>query len=223
MKKYLLFLILGFITLLPGVNADIIDCSKNINLFDEKMESGSLDAFVGNPLTYVDNSNSARSSNLISVKPNTNYYFSSNYSFGNAKFMFLDENQFYISGINTNRTKSFLTPANAYYLIFVLNSYAINSFWDSYNNGTAWAQIEEGTSQSDYIRFEACSVQEPDKPIANNSLTDFYSIYLEKLGMISNFALENKFLLSMVGIILLFAVLEIVFSMFRFDERRRYR
>lgn len=57
---------------------------------------------------------------------------------------------------------------------------------------------------------------EPDEPIiADTTLDEFYSLYVSKLQFLFQYAVENKFILGFIAIILLFIVLEIVLSLFR--------
>lgn len=67
-----------------------------------------------------------------------------------------------------------------------------------------------------------CNSSEPEEPIidTDNPITEFYSLYLDKLGMLANYSLENKYLLSFIGVILLFILLELFLLLFKGGKRR---
>ena len=63
----------------------------------------------------------------------------------------------------------------------------------------------------------------PNPPVADATLDNFYSIYLDKLGMLVDYTSQNKIMLSFIGIILLFVCLEIFLQLFFINERRRMK
>ena len=78
---------------------------------------------------------------------------------------------------------------------------------------------------SDYELTE-CPKTEPDTPnppVADATLDNFYSIYLDKLGMLVDYTSQNKLILSFIGIILLFVCLEIFLQLFFINGRRRMK
>lgn len=54
---------------------------------------------------------------------------------------------------------------------------------------------------------------EPEIP-PDNTLDSFYALYITKLSDFSNYALENKYILGTLVIIILFIVLELIFKLF---------
>lgn len=64
---------------------------------------------------------------------------------------------------------------------------------------------------------------DPDTPVADATLDNFYSIYLDKLGMLVDYTSQNKLILSFIGIILLFVCLEIFLQLFFINGRRRMK
>lgn len=64
---------------------------------------------------------------------------------------------------------------------------------------------------------------EPDTPVADATLDNFYSIYLDKLGMLVEYTSQNKLILSFIGIILLFVCLEIFLQLFFINGRRKMK
>ncbi|MDD5826607.1 MAG: hypothetical protein PUD25_02435 [Bacilli bacterium] len=56
---------------------------------------------------------------------------------------------------------------------------------------------------------------EPDTPVADATLDNFYSIYLSKLSSLATFATENKIFFSALGLLLSFAIFELFFMLFR--------
>lgn len=98
-------------------------------------------------------------------------------------------------------------------------------------------QVQQKTTTDDDIYKELQSWQlwlvegdtvcipktEPDTPVADATLDNFYSIYLDKLGMLVDYTCQNKLILSFIGIILLFVCLEIFLQLFFINGRRRIK
>ena len=99
-------------------------------------------------------------------------------------------------------------------------------------------QIQQQTTEDDELYKELQSWQlwlvegdtvcipktEPDPPLVGDATLDnFYSIYLDKLGMLVDYTSQNKIMLSFIGIILLFVCLEIFLQLFFINGRRRMK
>ena len=160
--------------------------------------------------------------NFIEVKPNTNYTFTlfnssltPIQSFNNDYIYLFDEN--FSKVLNKQSFFSppynFTTTETSKYFLFC--SYTTYSVVNK-NYATSNFQLEESkiTSSSDlsFVEYlESSGNTEEDDPviIPDATLDNFYTIYIEKLSSISNFATENKFVLSAIVIILVLVCLEL--------------
>ena len=230
MKKYLLTLLALFVILAPNVHAEenVISCSNSKNLFDGNFIRGGYHNLSENVPTFDDSDNLfATSSNFIKVNPNETYFFSMSVSAAQTYFLFFNENFEYIGYEIEARTPSnfsYKMPLKTDYLKISVRSYVLDkNFWPAYNDSTAWFQLENSDSKTDFVAFEKCntSPDEPDQPVADATIDSFYSIYLDKLGMLANFATENKIFFSAIGILLSFVVFEVFFMLFRGRRKRR--
>ena len=108
--------------------------------------------------------------------------------------------------------------ANRYDFQIFIQDYKddIDTYKTYFENTTFW--LVEGDSVCvESTDPEVPPVEEPDNTepiIPDSTLTDFYSLYLSKLTLLSQYSLENKYLLSAIGIMLVFIVLELVLFLF---------
>ena len=128
-------------------NGEIIEKELNLsgkNLVDKsKCEKGAL---------MVDGTNNGNATfyttDYIPVKPNSNYAFSSNYTFTGsaASYCFYDKNKNYISGEAHNNRIGYVinTPSNCYYIK--------DCFWvgDKSDIDSTFPQLEEGPVATEY-------------------------------------------------------------------------
>ena len=82
--------------------------------------------------------------------------------------------------------------------------------------------ISKSDSETEYIAYEECNTSpEPEVPedeptiTPDSTLDNFYSIFLDKLKALSNFSLENKFVLSAISIVLALICLEFIIYLFK--------
>lgn len=206
-NKLLILILLLSIFIMPSVKAEenVITCSNTKNLFDNKFIKGSYDLVNNVPKTFSPTTNiRVVSTSFIEVLPNTTYFYSQNYSAGYMYILYFDEDFKGIGsfpGSSTTRF-SFTTPNKTKYVRLMNQNNAMNYFWTAYNNGTGWAQLELGDTQTERVAYEPCI-----------GVNEYYSIYTSKLTLLSNFVLENKFMFAFVAIILLFVILEIILKL----------
>lgn len=234
MKKLLLTLLLT-IFLIPIVNADTI-LTDPLECFSIAPPSNTKNIFINtaNNLCGAENkvfhkyeeSDSYKYicvDYFFEVKPDTTYTFTHfNTSFNpvnspNYNYLRIYDSDFTLL-LNPQEWFSppytITMPSTAKYVTYC--SYNSTNFLN-FN-----IQLEEGaiSSKADlsFVAYEELvSVPEdPETPIvADTTLDSFYSIYLDRLSLVSMYAIENKFLLGTLGIILLFIVLEIILNLFR--------
>lgn len=161
--------------------------------------------------------------NFIEVEPNTTYTFTHfNNSFSPVQSS--SYNNIYLFDENFNqllKTQNWFAPP--YNFTTVANSkyflYCTYSSFGSFSNQKI--QLEKGSiSKNDlaYVEYEKKQELPPEDDIpivADTTLDGFYSIYVSKLKELSDYVIENKFLLGTFGIILSFIVLEIILNLFR--------
>lgn len=134
---------------------------------------------------------------LIEIEPDTRYYY---YSTLSAPFYIhiFDENLTQLSSTTYYPSSSFTSPTNAKYLLlgrYITPSGILKVSQHSF-------MISKGSSYLDYVDYEQCPVE-----VADTTLDNFYSIYVTKLKELSEFTIENKFVLSAFVIVLIFALL----------------
>ena len=206
MKKYLLTLLAIFVVLAPNVKAE--EC---VNLYP--YEPGTLyfnSVYQVNWWTYF---SSKQIENLDKSKTYTFYALKDNQLVEKLDIITLKIN--YKTG---------------YYNLQSVTLNNISSFQADW-------QVQQKTTTDDDIYKELQSWQlwlvegdtvcipktEPDPPVADVTLDNFYSIYLDKLGMLVDYTSQNKLILSFIGIILLFVCLEIFLQLFFINGRRRMK
>lgn len=212
MKKYLLTLLAIFVVLAPNVKAE--EC---VNLYP--YEPGTLyfnSVFQGTWWTYFEGK---EITNLDKTKTYT--------------FYALKNNQL-VEKLNPYSLTLKINYKTGYYNLQSVQISNISSFH-------AMWQIQQQTTEDDELYKELQSWQlwlvegdtvcipktepdpEPDTPVADATLDNFYSIYLDKLGMLVDYTSQNKLILSFIGIILLFVCLEIFLQLFFINGRRKMK
>lgn len=236
MKKLLLSLLLT-IFLIPRVNASTT-LSDPLECFQIAPPSSTKNIFINtsNNSCGVDNNTFVKyeesetqryycTDYFFEIKPGTTYtftHFDSSFSpvqSPSYNYLYIYDSDFIRLSSNQNwfaPPYTITLPDNAKYILYC--SWKSKKFLN-YN-----IQLEEGaiTSTSDlsFVAYEEkISIpEEPDTPIvADTTLDNFYSIYIEKLTTLSSFATENKFILSAITIILFVGCLEL----FLYLARRR--
>lgn len=220
MKKYFLVLLIGFLILIPGVNAEEYD-----TCFDDYLVGTFTSSYKSTYWNTV--------SPLVPVKPSTTFYLrffisedfstQNNTRFGSSTYGYdSDQNSLGLSSISnyswdsTYHIWTFTTKDTSNLSFLQFSVYTYNTNYTILEN----SKFIISDNKDDVI---SCSISEPEEPdpvVPDSTLDNFYSIYLDKLGMLSNYVVENKFLFSAIGIIILFIVLE--FFLILFKGRSRY-
>lgn len=237
MKKILLILLLT-IFFIPNVNAaesdyfiddDPLQCfgvaspssNKNILNFEWSKECGYVNYhfrdYTGAPGTEkyycIDN--------FIEVEPDTTYtlsHYDNNFSpikAPTAHYMYFFDKDF--KQLDSYGREYFQSPKNLttksdakYFLYCTYRAKEPNNI----------VQLEKGEittkEELSYVPYEEYVAPPEPMPLpADTTLDTFYSIYLDKLSTATTYAIENKFLLGMIGVILSFIILELVLNLFR--------
>lgn len=210
MKKYLLTLLAIFVVLAPNVKAE--EC---VNLYP--YEPGTLYFNSVYQVSWWTYFSSKQIENLDKSKTYTFYALKDNQLVEKLDIITLKIN--YKTG---------------YYNLQSVTFNNISSFQADW-------QVQQKTTTDDDIYKELQSWQlwlvegdtvcipktepdpEPDTPVADATLDNFYSIYLDKLGMLVDYTSQNKLILSFIGIILLFVCLEIFLQLFFINGRRKMK
>ena len=94
----------------------------NVNLWDEQSETGAYNTTTG----AKDNTilNQLRNTNMIKCLPSTTYYayIDDNDALNNITLLYYDADKTFISASNAIRNNEFTTPANTYYINFMISS-----------------------------------------------------------------------------------------------------
>lgn len=150
---------------------------------------------------------------------NDNVLVSESKSYKYFTFSLLDSNNTIpTSGIFSYTLTTELENASYFYLRFYV--YSNNNFYQPPEETVVIFSDEE---------IKTCSsITDPDPPPSFEYdgdqiklLSNFYSIYLDKLGMLSNYATQNYLFLVFIGIIILFILLELFIYLFFINGRRR--
>lgn len=195
-------------------------------------------SFVPGFYTFVDGSyvynsgtingaNAYSYSSYISISPNTTYsfgFYSRVYSSGTCRYQYtlFDENYVRVDGSNAMDSDgycdfdfSFSTPSNAKYLTISITNSNISDVVNTFNY-----QLNIGSSLLEYSEYVDCpSEPTPVEPTIDLTpseiLTNFYSLYLDKLKFLSDTANTNFIFLSFVCMFLFVAVIELFIYLFR--------
>lgn len=120
------------------------------NLFDGKIENGEIDSY-GNNGEYAKDRH--RSVNYISVKPNTQYIFSTNIGETACNWIWYDKDKKFIQRLYSITTTS---PSNAYYLRY------LSGIPETTDITTLKVQIEEGSTETPYEPYKSNILSTPE-------------------------------------------------------------
>lgn len=211
MKKYLLTLLAIFVVLAPNVKAE--EC---VNLYP--YEPGTLNFRSIKQVSWWTYFEAKGITNLDKTKTYTFYALKNN--------QLVEKLDPYSLTLKIN----YKTGYRGLQSVQISNISSFEAMW----------QIQQQTTEDDELYKELQSWQlwlvegdtvcipktEPDTPnppVADATLDNFYSIYLDKLGMLVDYTSQNKIMLSFIGIILLFVCLEIFLQLFFINGRRRMK
>ena len=212
MKKYLLTLLTLFVILAPNVKAE--EC---VNLYP--YEPGTLGFNPVKQVNYWAYFGSKQIENLDTAKTYTFYALKDNQPVEKLDFIQFKINSKFYSNVQSV-TLSNITSFRAHWQY---QSYDALMTTDDeiYKELQSWQLwLVEG----DTVCIPKTEPDpEPDTPVADATLDNFYSIYLDKLGMLVDYTSQNNIILSFIGIILLFVCLEIFLQLFFINGRRRMK
>ena len=221
MKKYLLTLLTLFVILAPNVKAE--ECtnllSSDINFYYSNKGSGGWHGGIAFLNKTVDGS----SPEIITLDTSKTYTFYLNdgtktfnevlnYSYQySSYFRIYYQTNISLNQDDLNKTSYTFNPTNKSFNVWFYDTRdELDILQEKLKNVTFW--LVEGDS--------VCIPKtepdpEPDPPVADATLDNFYSIYLSKLSSLATFATENKIFFSALGILLSFAIFELFFMLFR--------
>lgn len=219
MKKYFTVFIILFLILIPLVNAEEYN-----SCFDQYKIADSVS------FTSTSNYHSRMLVNLPLDNDHSKVYYlklwnldhSHNYTVGSLHHYYDAEGKILakytnsyssVSELNSNDTIIYSSQGSLEGL-----SYFNLSFYVYEVNNYYKPNSDVILTLSDYELTECPVIDEPVVP--DSTLDNFYSIYLDKLKLLSDYVLENKFFFSAIGIILLFIVLEFILHLFFINRRR---
>lgn len=211
MKKYLLTLLAIFVVLAPNVKAE--EC---VNLYP--YEPGTLGFNPVKQVNYWAYFGSKQIENLDTAKTYTFYALKDNQPVEKLDFIQFKINSKFYSNVQSV-TLSNITSFRAHWQY---QSYDALMTTDDeiYKELQSWQLwLVEG----DTVCIPKTEPDTPNPPVADATLDNFYSIYLDKLGMLVDYTSQNKIMLSFIGIILLFVCLEIFLQLFFINGRRRMK
>lgn len=212
MKKYLLTLLAIFVVLAPNVKAE--EC---VNLYP--YEPGTLyfnSVYQVNWWTYF---SSKQIENLDKSKTYTFYALKDN--------QLVEKLDPYSLTLKIN----YKTGYRGLQSVTLNNISSFQADWQVQQKTTTDDEIYKELQSWQFWLVEGDTVcipktepdPKPDTPVADATLDNFYSIYLDKLGMLVDYTSQNKIMLSFIGIILLFVCLEIFLQLFFINGRRRMK
>ena len=212
MKKYLLTLLAIFVVLAPNVKAE--EC---VNLYP--YEPGTLyfnSVYQVNWWTYF---SSKQIENLDKSKTYTFYALKDN--------QLVEKLDPYSLTLKIN----YKTGYRGLQSVTLNNISSFQADWQVQQKTTTDDEIYKELQSWQFWLVEGDTVcipktepdPKPDTPVADATLDNFYSIYLDNLGMLVDYTSQNKIMLSFIGIILLFVCLEIFLQLFFINGRRRMK
>ena len=212
MKKYLLTLLALFVILAPNVKAE--EC---INLYP--YEPGTL---------YFDSVYQVNWWTYFSSKQIENLDKSKTYTFYALKDNQLVEK---LDPYSLTLKINYKTGYRGLQSVTLNNISSFQADWQVQQKTTTDDEIYKELQSWQFWLVEGDTVcipktepdPKPDTPVADATLDNFYSIYLDKLGMLVDYTSQNKIMLSFIGIILLFVCLEIFLQLFFINGRRRMK
>lgn len=227
MKKILLFLLLS-IFLIPNVNAEVDDCYDNylIDITSDSWVYGVAYYNVSSSSWKLKNStfNFASLKYLFEVEAGKTYYFkffdittSSDFKAGtpiyyyDSEFNYFTDHSFERSYDRTINQLIITIPETLDNISYIsLNIYVYGTNFDLLKSSPiAFADFDLSTCP-----IIEDSGDNEESIIPDTTLDSFYTLYIDKMKNLASYALENKFLLGAIGIILLFAILELILYLF---------
>lgn len=142
---------------------------------------------------------------LIKVEPNTLYTYYSSYGGGNASYfvyLFKDLNNGYTSRKNNSSQTGTITTGND------TNYIALSQYFPSGNMSPDNLNLAlyEGNYTGEFVEYQSCSTTpEP----GDNVYSNFLTLYIDRLEYLANGFTENPYLLTMIGVIFSWIVLEL--------------
>lgn len=208
MKKYLLTLLTLFVILAPNVKAE--EC---VNLYP--YEPGTLGFNPVQQINYWAYFGSKQIENLDTSKTYTFYALKDNQPVEKLDFIQFNINSKFYSNVQSVTLSNITSfKASWQYKSYDALMTTDDEIYKELQSWQLW--LVEGDT--------VCIPKtEPDTPVADATLDNFYSIYLDKLGMLVDYTCQNKLILSFIGIILLFVCLEIFLQLFFINGRRRMK
>ena len=227
MKKYLLTLLAIFVILAPKVKAE--EC---VNLLSSDTNFYYLNKGTGGwhgGIAFLNKTVDGSSPEIITLDTSKTYTFYLNdgtksfnevlnYSYQySTYFRIYYQNTTNLTQDDLNKTSYTFKPTNTSFNVWFYDCRdELDVLQEKLKDVTFW--LVEGDS----VCIPTVD-PEPDPPVADATLDNFYSIYLDKLGMLVDYTSQNKVILSFIGIILLFVCLEIFLQLFFINGRRRMR
>lgn len=199
MKKYLLTLLALFVILAPNVKAE--ECT---NLYP--YEPGTLGFNPVQQINYWAYFGSKQIENLDTSKTYTFYALKDNQPVEKLDFIqFQINSKFYsnVQSVTLSNITSF--RANWQYKSYDALMTTDDEIYKELQSWQLW--LVEGDT--------VCIPKtEPDTPVIDATLDNFYSIYLSKLSSLATFATENKIFFSAIVFLLAFIIFELFFMLF---------
>lgn len=228
MKKYLLTLLAIFVILAPNVKAE--ECtnllSSDTNFYYLNKGTGGWHGGIAFLNKTVDGS----SPEIITLDTSKTYTFYLNdgtktfnevlnYSYQHSDyFRIYYQTNISLTRDDLNKTSYTFNPTNKSFNVWFYDTRdELDVLQEKLKNVTFW--LVEG----DTVCIPKTEPDTPNPPIVDATLDNFYSIYLDKLGMLVDYTSQNKIMLSFIGIILLFVCLEIFLQLFFINGRRRMK
>ena len=220
MKKYLLLLLLPFI-FLNNVKAEecnnLLDLDNANWLVSNDYRSSNFKLYYsldGSNISYIDSLDSSfNKTYTFFIKNNSDSFdnYLNLFDLSISQIRFKPQSSAYTADLSLSSytfKQSSYNSNNILSLEFYSKTGTLENLKSLLESGDIVPYLVEGS--------EICSFSvEPDDPVtpspSDNPITDFYSIYLDKLTLLSNYSLENKYLLSFVSILVLFIFLELLF------------
>jgi hypothetical protein len=232
MKKYILTLLLIFsLFTAVNVNAEEYDsCYADYLVDNYSWLSSKVSHYVVESDSWKSSSMNSSLSllYLFPVKSNTTYYLKFFVSDINSSLLdrvyLYDENKNYLTFSNAgdfdysydsdNYMLILNIPENANY------SYLSLVFTYQYFNKSSFAFADVDLSECPSIKDETVTPSNPDNPSVveteqSKIFANFYTLFLDKLKFISNYATNNYLFLAFLGVILSFIVLELFLNLYR--------
>lgn len=199
-----------------SVNAEEVDisCSTTGNL----IKPNNFIVGIYKPFDYSPNDNyneigyiTHSYASIIPVESMTSYKFFADVSYSGKilriAIAYYDEDFNYISYFNERVTSpnfyySFTTIENSRYVTLHLYIDGYSSQYQGFADELNSVYYHFSKTDVSRIDYEQCPVE-----VKDTTLDNFYSIYVTKLKELSEFTIENKFVLSAFVIVLIFALL----------------